>query len=88
FIWLFFPITVLFQRAAFDPRETARTATRWALGVAFGLMILALPVFPKYFQAIGNNLAATFVLIAALAWHIHHPPEATSLDSAVPAGKV
>lgn len=88
FMWLFFPITVLCHRAAFDPRETVRTATQWALGVSFGLMVLSLPMFPKYFQAIGNNLAATFVLIAALAWHIHHSSEPAGLDRAAPAGKI
>ena len=74
FIWLFFPLTVLFHRAAFDPRPKMQAATRWALGACFVLMALSLPVFPKIIQAVGNNLAATFVLIATLAWHIHHPP--------------
>jgi hypothetical protein len=31
-------------------------------------------VFPIYLQAIGNNLAATIVLIAGLVWYIRHPP--------------
>jgi alpha-1,2-mannosyltransferase len=85
FVWLFFPITVLFQRAAFDPRPRVRAMTRWALGASFALMALSLPAFPKLLQAIGNNLAATFILIAALAWHIHRPSPANDPDSASPA---
>jgi hypothetical protein len=84
FVWLFFPLTVLFHRAAFDPRPKAKAATRWALGVSFALMVLSLPMFPKVFQAAGNNLVATFVLIAALAWHIHHPPLASPASAASP----
>ncbi|WP_041359002.1 glycosyltransferase family 87 protein [Nitrobacter hamburgensis] len=88
FVWLFFPITVLFQRAAFDPRPRARAMTRWALGASFALMALSLPIFPKILQAIGNNLAATFVMIAALAWHIRHPPPASDPHSAAPPEKI
>lgn len=89
FMWLFFPITVLFHRATFDPRPSARTATRVALGVAVGLMILSLPVFPTYLQAIGNNLAATAVLVATLVWYIRHPLSSSGSNAAstVPAGK-
>ncbi len=75
FIWLFFPVTVLMHRAAFDPRKMVRQAT-WAVLLAAGaFMVLSLPAFPKIFQALGNNLAATAILIAALAWHLRHPPE-------------
>jgi hypothetical protein len=74
FMWLFFPITVLMQRAAFDQRLGARRAT-WALLAAAGvLMLLSLPVFPTLFQAIGNNLAATALIVAGLIWHMRHPP--------------
>jgi hypothetical protein len=45
-------------------------------------MALSLPVFPKILQAVGNNLAATFVLIAALAWHILNTPPARDPHSA------
>ena len=85
FVWLFFPITVLFQRAAFDPRPGMRVMTRWALGAAFALMALSLPIFPKFLQAVGNNLAATFILIAALAWHIRRSSSANDPVSASPA---
>jgi hypothetical protein len=37
-------------------------------------MCLSFPVFPIYLQAIGNNLAATAVLIAGLVWYIKNPP--------------
>lgn len=74
FMWLFFPLTVLMHRAAFDPRQTVRLGTLLALAAAGGLMLLALPWFPNVFQAWGNNLAATAVLAGALAWHTRNPP--------------
>ena len=74
FLWLFFPITVLAHRAAYDPRPAARRATWLLLALAGGLMCLSFPVFPVYLQAIGNNLAATAVLMAGLVWYIKHPP--------------
>jgi hypothetical protein len=74
FMWLFFPVTVLMHRAAFDPRLGARSAT-WALLAAAGVLILlSLPVFPTLLQAIGNNLAATALIVAGLILHMHHPP--------------
>jgi hypothetical protein len=88
FVWLFFPLTVLFQRAAFDPRPKARAMSAAALGLSFALMALSLPFFPKIFQAIGNNLAATLVLIAALAWHIRHPSPASDPHSVGSLGKI
>ncbi len=74
FMWLFFPITVLIHRAAYDARPGVRLWTWIALAVAGILMLLALPPFPLVIQAWGNNLAATAVLAVALAWHIRHPP--------------
>jgi hypothetical protein len=73
FMWLFFPITVLMHRAAYDPRPGVRTGTWIALGVAGLLLCLSLPVFPNDLQAYGNNLAAAAVLAAALVWHILNP---------------
>ena len=74
FMWLFFPMTVLIHRAAYDPRPRVRAGTWALLAVAALLMLLALPLFPKDLQAWGNNLAATTVLVAGLVWHILHPP--------------
>jgi hypothetical protein len=74
FMWLFFPMTILMHRAAFDPRPHVRTATWMALAAAGVLMMLSFPVFPTLLQAIGNNLAATAVIIAGLVWHMRHPP--------------
>lgn len=82
FIWLFFPLTVLMQRAAFDPRQRVRLGTWLALAAAGSLMLLALPWFPDVFQARGNNLAATAVLAGALAWHIRNPPVAAGSGAA------
>ncbi len=76
FMWLFFPMTVLMHRAAFDERANVRLGTWLALGAAGFFMLLALPWFPNVFQAWGNNLVATGVLAGALAWHIRHPPVA------------
>jgi hypothetical protein len=73
FIWLFFPMTVLFHRAAYDPRAKVRLGTWLTLAVMGILMCLSLPVFPKDLQAYGNNLAATLVVAAGLIWHILHP---------------
>lgn len=76
FMWLFFPITVLIHRAAYDPRPRARAGTWALLALAGILLLLALPLFPIDLQAWGNNLAATAVLAAGLVWHILHPPDA------------
>jgi Glycosyltransferase family 87 len=82
FMWLFFPMTVLIHRAAYDPRPKVRAATATVLAIAWGLMLLSLPVFPHLLQAIGNNLAATAVIGAGLAWHIRNPPaEAASMEA-------
>ena len=74
FMWLFFPITVLIHRAAYDPRPVTRTWTWVALATAGILMCFSLPFFPKDFQAWGNNLVATAVLVGGLVWHILHSP--------------
>jgi glycosyl transferase family 87 len=81
FMWLFFPMTVLMHRGAFDPRPNVRVGTWALLAVAGILLLLALPLFPIELQAWGNNLAATAVLAAGLVWHILHPPDALSLPT-------
>jgi hypothetical protein len=73
FMWLFFPMTVLIHRAAFDPRPAVRTGSWAVLAIAAGLMCLSFPVFPNDLQAYGNNLAATGIIAAGLVWHILHP---------------
>jgi hypothetical protein len=74
FMWLFFPLTVLLHRAAYDPRLAVRRGT-WAMLAVAGLLIcLSLPIFPHDLQAFGNNLIATAVIAGGLAWHILHPP--------------
>ena len=80
FIWLFFPLTVLVHRAAYDPRAAVRKGTWAALAIAGALFGLALPFFPRDLQAFGNNFIATAVLAGALGWHLLHPLE----DKAVP----
>jgi hypothetical protein len=75
FVWLFFPMTVLIHRAAFDPRPRVRLGTWLTLAASGILLLLALPIFPRELQAYGNNLAATLVMAAGLGWHITHPPE-------------
>jgi hypothetical protein len=80
FLWLFFPVTVLIHRAVYDPRPIARAGTWALLAVAGALMCLSVPLFPIYLQAIGNNLAATAVLVAGLVWHIRNPPAPLATD--------
>jgi hypothetical protein len=86
FIWLFFPITILMHRGAFDPRPAVRIGTWAALAATGLLMCLSLPVFPKDLQAYGNNLAATAVIAAGLVWHILHPPLEAKASSLSPRG--
>jgi hypothetical protein len=81
-MWLFFPMTVLMHRAAFDARPNVRLGTWLALGAAGILMLLALPWFPNVIQAWGNNLIATAILAGSLAWHIRHPPVAAGSEPA------
>jgi branched-subunit amino acid transport protein AzlD len=83
FIWLFFPMTILFHRAAYDPRPMVRIGTWLTLAVMGILMFLSFPVFPRDLQAYGNNLAATAVVAAGLIWHILHPPK-TDMAGPVP----
>jgi hypothetical protein len=86
FIWLFFPMTVLMHRAAYDPRPRVRLWTWLALGLSGILMLLSLPPFPKDLQAFGNNFAATAVMAGALVWHILHPVPDDHTSSASEAG--
>jgi hypothetical protein len=85
FMWLFFPMTILMHRAAYDPRYGARLGTWITLAVAGLLMLLSLPVFPNDLQALGNNLAATAVLAGGLVWHILHPPSEAAANALSPA---
>jgi len=77
-MWLFFPLTVLMHRAAYDPRPRVRAGTWALLAIAGGLLFLSLPLFPSDVQAYGNNLAATIVLGAGLFWHLVNPPAAAT----------
>jgi hypothetical protein len=74
FMWLFYPMTILIHRAAYDPRPKVRIWTWIVLAVAGLLLLLSLPIFPNDLQAWGNNLAATAILAAGLIWHILDPP--------------
>jgi hypothetical protein len=87
FLWLFFPITVLIHRAAFDGRPAVRVGSWTVLAAAVALLSFSLPIYPNELQAWGNNLAATAVIAGGLAWHLLHPPaEAVpgNLASALP----
>ena len=81
FIWLFFPMTVLMHRAAYDPRPRIRIGSWVALGVAGLLMGVSFPVFPNDLQAYGNNRAATAVIAGGLVWHILHPASKATAGS-------
>jgi hypothetical protein len=82
FMWLFFPMTVLIHRAAYDPRPAVKAGTWALLAVAGGLLTLSIPIFSIDLQAFGNNLAATVLLVAGLVWHMLHPPPAGALPQA------
>jgi glycosyl transferase family 87 len=89
FMWLFFPVTILMHRAAYDPRPAARLRSWITLTIAGLLASLSLPFFPKVLQAYGNDLAATFVLAGGLAWHILHPlPDGTAAALPPAAGEL
>jgi hypothetical protein len=81
FIWLYFPVTVLVYRGALDPRPAVRKATGWLIGAAVVLLALSLNFFPKVIQALGNDLAATALIIAGLAWHLRNPAEVQGENS-------
>ncbi len=85
FMWLFFPVTVLMHRAAYDSRSAVRMGSWIVLAVAGFLICLSLPVFPNDLQALGNNLAATAVIAGGLVWHILHPPRKGAVSSLSPA---
>lgn len=89
FMWVFFPLTVLVHRAAYDPRSAVRKATWIVLAVAGLLVCLSLPIFPHALQAFGNNFLAAVVMAGGLAWHILHPPQdkAASLGGALSASR-
>jgi hypothetical protein len=84
FMWLFFPLTVLMHRAAFDPRMAARRGTWIVLAIAGALVCLSLPIFPHEVQAFGNNFLATAVIVGGLAWYLLHPAEDKAGFSAAP----
>jgi hypothetical protein len=86
FMWLFFPMTVLVHRAAFDERPAVRLWSWIALATAGLLMCLSFPIFPNDLQAWGNNLAATIIMGAGLVWHILHPPMTDRAGSKQHAG--
>ena len=88
FIWLFFPLTVLIHRAAYDPRAIVRTGTWIALAISGFLVCLSLPPFPHDWQAYGNNFLATVVMAAGLAWHLLYPAENKASSSTAPAGSL
>jgi Glycosyltransferase family 87 len=87
FMWLFFPMTILIHRAAYDPRPAVRAGTWAVLGIAGLLLCLSLPVFPNDLQAFGNNLAATAVLAGGLVWHILHPLPVEAVSALSPAAE-
>ena len=84
FMWLFFPVTVLMHRAAYDPRAAVRKGTWVVLAISGFLICLSLPVFPNDLQAFGNNLAATAAIAGALVWHILHPLQESAVSSLSP----
>jgi hypothetical protein len=59
-----------------------RKGTWAALAGAILLLGFSLPIYPNALQAWGNNLAATAVIVGALAWHLLHPlPDDVTRDT-------
>ena len=87
FVWLFFPITILIHRAAFDPRRAVRAGTSAVLAVAGLLLCLSFRVFPHDLQAFGNNLAATALLAGGLVWQLLHPLPVDTVSTLSPAAE-
>jgi hypothetical protein len=85
FMWLFFPLTVLIHRAAYDPRAAVRAGTSAVLVTAGLLLCLSFPIFPIDLQAFGNNLAATAMIAGGLVWHMLHPPSEGPVSVLSPA---
>ena len=67
-----------------------RLPTRFAdiSAIAGFLVCLSLPVFPHDWQAYGNNLLATVVMAAGLAWHLLYPAEDKASSLTAPAGSL
>src|SRR5215813_3492478 len=84
FLWLFFPMTVLFHRAAYDPRPAVRIGTWLTLAAMGVLMCLSFGIFPKDLQAYGNNFAATVIISGVLVWHLLHPVRSDAAGPAPP----
>ena len=55
FMWLFFPITILIHRAAYDPRPAVRAGTWAVLAAAITLMGLSLPIYPERIAGLGQQ---------------------------------
>jgi hypothetical protein len=54
--------------------------------VGITLLGFSLPVYPNVLQAWGNNLVATAVITAGLAWHLLHPlPDGATAGGLPPA---
>jgi hypothetical protein len=87
FMWLFFPMTILIHRAAYDLRPAVQAGTWAVLGIAGLLLCLSFPIFPNDLQAFGNNLAATALLAGGLAWHMLHPPPVDAGSALSPAAE-
>jgi hypothetical protein len=69
FVWLLFPFTVLFYRAALDPERRVRRVAGWSLFASIAIFTVGVTLGPPHIlQALGNMFWATVVIIGALVW--------------------
>lgn len=66
FVWLYFPLALLIYQAAKTGDHVLRRMVWRSITVATGFGLLAVPLFPKFLQAAGNNLVMTGIIIGAL----------------------
>ena len=88
FMWLFFPITVLIHRAAYDPRASG--AGRH-LGRAGGRGRPDVPVVAGVSErsaGLGEQSRGDRLIAGGLVWHILHPPLAMRSALSPTAGEL
>ena len=72
FVWLYFPIAAIVYLTALELNVKIRNRNWILLSIATGVGLLALPIFPKFYQAAGNYVVMTAILIWILVTFFKH----------------